>query len=306
MSEGSSGLRLSRLPLYAKFVRVYIVDGPLAMLVGLCAAFREVPLTAAHLAKALICVALGTVLFYIVHALDDITGVKTGTDVKTAPRKAEMGEPKLLASGQISMAEAKALVRWMAAAALGLLCAFGAMTTWPVVAFALAAILITGQYSYGARWSYRGLGEANVVLNFASCVLVPYAFLTGRVTERMMFLGLVCGLFVVVVTFCSNALDYAEDRATGRRSLHVVLGPRLVKVAFIGLLASLWALYAAGLAASMLTPALPALLVVPLHALAARHFLAGRFDIARAHAFRASRLNAFIVCLTLLVGSSAV
>lgn len=306
MSEGSPGLRLSRLPLYAKFLRVYIVDGPLAMLVGLCAAFREVPLTAVHLVKALVCVALGTVLFYIVHALDDITGVKTGTDVKTAPRKAQMGEPKLLASGQISMAEAKALVRWLAVAALGLLCAFSVMATWPVVALALAAILITGQYSYGARWSYRGLGEANVVLNFASCVLVPYAFLTGRVTERMMLLGLLCGLFIVVVTFCSNALDYAEDRATGRRSLHVLLGPRRIKIAFIGLLASLWALYAAGLITSALPPALPALLVAPLHVLAARYFVSERFDRARVHAFRANRLNALIICLTLLVGSSSV
>src|SRR6185503_3961487 len=97
--------------------------------------------------------AMGIVLFYIVHALDDITGVKTGTDLKTAPRKARIGEPKLLASGVLSMREAK-LVVWT-------LLAVTAALAVPVLAFAppvavvaiVLATFITGQYSYGARWS---------------------------------------------------------------------------------------------------------------------------------------------------------
>ena len=285
-------LNPARLALYAKFVRVYIVDGPLAMSVGLVAALAQVPPSLEALAKGAWMLGLGTLLFYLVHCLDDITGFKTGTDRATAARKARIGEPKLLASGDISLAEARAIAKVLAAASSFLLLGVVWTAPWYVSLTAVAAIIVTGQYSYAAKWSYRGLGELTVVLNFACCVVMPYLYITETLSWELVAIALEYGLFVVVITFSSNLADMEEDAATGRRSLCVLLGHRRVTRLLYALLVMIWA----SVILLVLSGTLPwfaaaLLLLLPVHVDAARAFSRGEAQRARAAAFTAARRN---------------
>ncbi len=295
-------LKLARLPLYARFVRVYIVDPPLAGLVGIIAGFGVVAPDVPSVLKVLLLEAMGVVLFYIVHALDDITGVKTGTDLKTARRKAEIGEPKLLASGVLSMSEAKSIVRALSAVS-------GVMAFW-VFAFAppqaivaiILATVITGQYSYGARWSYHGLGELTVLLNFAACVIVPYIYITGGLSARIAGIGLLVGMSIVCVTFCSNFLDVEEDTSTGRKSLMVLLGVRPTKILFTTLVSAFWLLYAGSWWRGIVPRgAVVVVALLPFHALAIHCFWTDRPLRARKLCFYGNRLHAVLLAGALWV-----
>jgi 1,4-dihydroxy-2-naphthoate octaprenyltransferase len=295
-------LRFDRVPLYARFVRVYIIDPPLAACVGIVAGFSVTPITPMLLVRVLLLVAMGVVLFYIVHALDDITGVKTGVDVLTAPRKAATGEPKLLASGILTMLEAKSLVAFLLAVVILLAIPVLLTASLPALVAILLATVITGQYSYGARWSYRGLGELTVLTNFAACAIVPYIYITGHLTRNMAFIGLLVGVSIVFVTFCSNFLDYNEDLRAGRRSIMVMLGVHRTKIVFAALDCVFWLLYLIGLVRGMLPPAAWLVFVLlPTHVLAVWHFTQGNAPVARRLCFRNNRMHAVLLIVALLI-----
>jgi 1,4-dihydroxy-2-naphthoate octaprenyltransferase len=295
-------LKVARLPLYARFVRVYIVDPPLAALVGIVAGFGAVSPTLPRILSVLLLLALGVVLFYIVHALDDITGVKTGTDVRSAPRKAELGEPKLLASGLLSMDEARGIVFVLTLVAGVLALPVLALAPPKAILAIVLATLITGQYSSGARWSYHGLGEATVLLNFACCVIVPYVFLTGELSLQITLLGLLTGLSIVMVTFSSNFLDFEADAATGRKSLMVLFGVGPTKLLFAAVSGCFWLLYVTFWLRHLVPPATAAIAVLlPLHILAVRHFWHDRAQAARRLCFISNRLHASLLVLALLI-----
>lgn len=300
-------LSLARLPLYARFVRVSIVDPPLAAAVGIAAGFGVVEPGVSRLLKVLLLFAMGIVLFYIVHALDDITGVRTGTDLKTAPRKARIGEPKLLASGVLSMREATRVVWTLAGVTVAIAAPVFVFAPPPAIVAIVLATVITGQYSYGARWSYRGLGELTVLLNFAACVIVPYLYITGQWSTRVATMGLLVGLSIVCVTFCSNFLDLEEDAGTGRKSLMVLLGVRRTKILFTAVIAAFWLVYAISWWSAVVPRGAAVVLVVlPLQGLALRHFWKDRPMAARRLCFYSNRLHAVLLAGAIWVHSLTV
>ena len=207
-----------------------------------------------------------------------------------------MGEPKLLSDGSVSLAEARALARLLALIAGALTVALLFLAPPFVSALAVSLAFVTGQYSYGARWSYRGLGEVAVLVNFAGCLLVPFALVTGRVTAASLCLAALCGMFLATVTFCSNALDFEEDRQVGRRSLAVLLGPAGARALLALMHLALWSTYAIGLSTGLLPRALAgALPLIGLHVLMHWQLHAGRISAARRAAFLASRIHAVMV-----------
>ncbi len=293
---------VTRLPLYARFVRMYIVDPPLAAMVGIAAGFGAVAPRAASVLKVLLLLAMCTVLVYVVHVLDDITGLKTGTDLKTALRKAKIGEPKLLATGVLSLGEARSVLLVLVAVAAGLAVPVLAFAPPRAVVAIILAIVIAGQYSSGARWSYHGLGELSVLLAYGALAVVPYVYLTGEFGSRILWIGLLVGLAIVLANFCSNFVDVEEDASTGRKSLVVLLGVQRTKILFTALVAGFWLLYATCWWRGVVPRAAAVVAaLLPFHMLAVRYVWNDRPLEARRTCFTSNRLHAVFLTASLWV-----
>ena len=157
-------------------------------------------------------------------AFDDVTGYRDGTDERnyrqSTPVRSVRRKPLL--TGELTEAEA---IRFGRAAALLAMVATvasylagGVSSPWPLVAFVVVALLAM-QYSAGLRISYIGGGEALLVLTTAASVAVPYAYVAGSVSSRVLVEGLLLGAFLLQISAFSNTADARNDRLAGRRTV---------------------------------------------------------------------------------------
>jgi 1,4-dihydroxy-2-naphthoate octaprenyltransferase len=93
-------------------------------------------------------------------------------------------------------------------------------------------VLISANYSYGLKLSYRGAQELVILCSTGLTILIPYGLATGGYTGLVGMLTFLFGLWSLLVSVYSNLNDVAGDRAAGRRSL-AVRAPRGVYRAVI-------------------------------------------------------------------------
>lgn len=295
-------LRWSNRKAYAQLMRFALLDPPLVALVGLGVGFTEVPATAGLLARCVLLLLLGMVLFWIVHVVDDLTGLASGTDIISAPQKARIGEPKVLVTGAVQLFEARSLL--VVLVTLAGLVLVPVLSSAPAITIMLiaGAAVVTGQYSVGARWSYRSLGELMVALAFACCFLVPYSFVTARISGRAILLALLYSLCIVQVTFSSNYADLDADAQSGRHSVMVRFGVEATKRVVIAIGVAFWLVYIVALWSGAL-PRTSVVLVslLPLQWRALRAFLAGAPLEARRRYFVMNRCLAALMLLAVVV-----
>lgn len=295
-AHAPSRLRWENRKAYATLMRFGLLDPPLVALAGFAVGFTEAPVSMGSLGRCVLLLLLGVVLFWIVHVMDDLTGLASGTDIISAPQKERIGEPKVLVSGVVQMREARSLLMVLVLLA-GLLLVPVLWYAPPItVVLILSAGFITGQYSVGARWSYRSLGEFMVALNFACCFLVPYTFVTAHVSSRALLLSLLFGLCIVQVTFSSNYADLHADASSGRLSVMARFGIVATKRTVVAIGVAFWFVFAAVLWQHALPQTgLMLLVLAPLQWQALRHFIADAPLDARRGYFRMNRLLAVLV-----------
>lgn len=186
--------------------------------------------------------------------LDDVTGYRDGSDDRNYAPGAVLRDRarKPLLNGSLTVGQA---LRFGYAAALwGVLCwglAILVAPHRPVAAMLAAAfsVLISVQYSYGLRLSYRGGQELVILLSTGLSVLIPFWLLAGELTGLALLESFLFGLWSLLVSVYSNVNDVEGDRAAGRRNLATLVSPRAYGV-LIGLLtllepvAVVWALVA--------------------------------------------------------------
>ncbi|WP_445518661.1 UbiA family prenyltransferase [Streptomyces sp. NEAU-174] len=171
-------------------------------------------------------------------ATDDLVGFRNGSDArnyKAGDTKRDIrGKPLL--SGAVTEREA---VRFIAcAASVAVLAGTGAFWAldWraPAVAYLLYGVgfFFSVQYSAGLRLSYhRGGAETLLCLATTAGLLAPYLAVERHWSSPAVLVGLLLGLWLVMVSSYSNVNDADGDRSVGRRTLAASTGPRVYKTA---------------------------------------------------------------------------
>ena len=164
-------------------------------------------------------------------ALDDITGYRDGSDAANygpdAPARRLARKPLL--AGTLTPVQA-ARFAWTAAGA-GALCLLAAMLAAPhhprwVLITGAAYLVLSVQYSWGLKLSYRGGQELYLAGLGVVLVLLPYGLVTGQAGGFAVLQAVLFGLGPLLFGVYSNTNDVAGDRLVGRVVAATVLSPR--------------------------------------------------------------------------------
>jgi len=166
------------------------------------------------------------------------------------------GFTRVTAGGLIEPGRVKAAM----AATYGLAVVVGCYLVWvggvPILVVGLSSILAGllytgGPYPYG----YYGLGDLFVFVYFGVVAVagtyyvqavaplagVPVGPPAGSVTAASLLMGAAAGALATAILVVNNVRDRETDAAAGKRTLAVLLGYRLSRVEFLGLLALAYA-----------------------------------------------------------------
>lgn len=210
----------------------------------------------------------GPAVAALVGALCLQVGANFANDVFDYERGADtpdrLGPPRATATGMLSPREVKAgmwLVFGIAALAGAYLAFVGG---WPIIAVGVASIVAAIIYT-GGPWpvGYHALGDAFTFAFFGlAAVGGTYYVQAGHLTGAAIAVAIPAGCTVTAILVVNNLRDIPTDRATGKRTLAVVLGAGLTR-AWFGLLVAVayvgaFALWAAGEASPWVALTLPA------------------------------------------------
>ncbi|NIP97058.1 MAG: 1,4-dihydroxy-2-naphthoate octaprenyltransferase [Akkermansiaceae bacterium] len=102
---------------------------------------------------------------------------------------------------------------------------------WPIIAIGLPSLYLSYGYTGGpVPLAYLGLGELFVILFFGLVAVEGTHFVqTGEWGWEALVLGIQVGLLSAVLIAINNLRDVEEDRGSGKRTLAVRFGPRVVQ-----------------------------------------------------------------------------
>lgn len=189
-----------------------------------------------------VAVALGLVLIALFGlkcatcAADDIIGFRNGGDAMNYQGE-DYRPPKRkpLVTGVLTDREAVGFT--VLTTVIGLLAGIAALAVldWkvPVGAVILFALMsaFAVQYSAGLKFSYYPGGLEFVVFFVSACtVLVPYWLVAHTISANAWAIGLLMGIWLVLVVSYANIPDREGDAAVGRRTIAVLASPRTFDV----------------------------------------------------------------------------
>jgi 1,4-dihydroxy-2-naphthoate octaprenyltransferase len=221
-------------------------------------------------------------------ALDDVTGYRDGSDAANygpdVPARKRARKPLL--SGALTEAEALRFALLVAVA--GALAWAAAVLLAPhrpgwAVALVAATFVLSLQYSWGWKLSYRGFQELFLAALGWALVLGPYGLLAGRAGAFAVVQALLFGLGPLLFGVYSNTNDIAGDRRVGRLTVACLASPR-GNALFIGAVSLAETALIVGAPAAGLVPWWFPLAMLPTVALriGQYHVGFGRRDILRA------------------------
>jgi 1,4-dihydroxy-2-naphthoate octaprenyltransferase len=175
---------------------------------------------------------------------DDIAGFRNGSDAanyKAGERLRDIRTKPLL-SGSVSVRQAMAFSAGagVVAVAAGLAAFWQLRWHAPVAAYALyaAGFAFSIQYSAGLKISYhRGGAETLLCLATAAGLLAPYLAVNHSCTVPAVLESLLLGLWLVMVSSCSNVNDAEGDGMAGRKTLAVSTSEVVPKAAMMAFFA---------------------------------------------------------------------
>jgi 1,4-dihydroxy-2-naphthoate octaprenyltransferase len=246
--------------------------------------------------KALLALVVSLALQVGVNYANDYSDGVRGTDTT------RVGPTRLVGSG----AARPEAVRAAAFAAFGVAGLAGLVlavtTAWWLVAFGVVCIAAAWGYTGGSRpYGYRGLGEVAVFVFFGLVAVIGTTYVqVERVTWPAVVGACAIGTLACALLVANNLRDIPTDRATGKRTLAVVLDDRRTRVLYVGLLAVPYVLAIVLCAATWWS--LLALLSLPLAARAARRVLGGERGLGLLPVLRDTGLAELAYAVALTVG----
>jgi 1,4-dihydroxy-2-naphthoate octaprenyltransferase len=237
-----------------------------------------------------------------VNFANDASDARRGVD--TSER---IGPPRAVASGLIPERR-----MWLGVAvAFGAAVACGIYLTviagWVIVVIGLASLAAALGYTGGpVPYGYRGLGEVFVFVFFGLAATVGSRYVHDRSAPLdAWLLAIPVGLLVTAILVANNVRDIDTDRATGKRTLAVVLGRSGTRVLFAVLVYGAFVLIGLfGAAGWTPRPTLLALAAAPLAYVPVRIVSRERAGPALISALRANARLHLIVGVLLAVGAA--
>ncbi|MGH2348345.1 MAG: 1,4-dihydroxy-2-naphthoate polyprenyltransferase [bacterium] len=155
--------------------------------------------------------------------------------LRGADTSRRLGPARVTQSGLLSARE----VLTGAYVAMGLACAAGAYLValhgWPLAVVGLLSIAAGLAYT-GGPWplGYHGLGELFVFIFFGVVAVTGSAYVqTGSISMVALSASIPVGLLVTAILVLNNLRDIETDRAAGKRTLAVRLGPRATRALYV-------------------------------------------------------------------------
>ncbi|MDQ8707289.1 UbiA family prenyltransferase [Streptomyces sp. LHD-70] len=270
---------LPRLGRYARLVKFqFVLDFFLALLIVWTAMAPDTRLDGPVLLTLLV-FALGKVgVLSAVMTLDDVTGVKDGSDTANylSDDNTELRplKRKPLLTGELTVHQAQrfglAALAWGAVWWLVATLSAPHVPVWGLVVTVLLLVLSV-QYSWGLKLSYFGLGEVCLLFSASAFVLSPYALTVGELPAFVLVEALLFGFGQLLISGYSNTQDIPGDAAVGRRTVAVMASERGNQV-FLGGLTALNVLVIAVPFAAGWIPAWFALATLPVVVLRLRQY----------------------------------
>lgn len=106
---------------------------------------------------------------------------------------------------------------------------------WWLIAIGILCVLAAWYYTGGKRpYGYHGLGELAVFVFFGLIATVGTNFIQTSVFDPLaILLGGAFGLYASAVLMVNNIRDIETDAQAGKRTLAVILGPKLSRALFL-------------------------------------------------------------------------
>jgi 1,4-dihydroxy-2-naphthoate octaprenyltransferase len=213
-----AGARPRTLP--AALAPVLVGTGAAAALHG----FRLLP--------AVLALLVALALQVAVNYANDYSDGRRGTDAE------RVGPMRLVGSGAATPRQvlAAAGIAFLVAALAGLVLA--ALSSWWLIA--VGAVCITAAWTYTGGplpYGYRALGEVFVFVFFGLVAVVGTTFVqTGTLPGLAFAAAVPIGLLSVALLMVNNLRDIEGDALVGKRTLAVLLGDRVSRLAYVALL----------------------------------------------------------------------
>lgn len=218
VADWVAGARIRTLPL---------AISPVAL--GTGAGVVAIPDGPWHPARALLALVVALALQIAVNYANDYSDGVRGTD------EHRVGPARLTGSGAAEprhvLAVALSFFALAAIAGLALVIVTG---QWWMLALGAVAIVAAWFYTGGKRpYGYYGLGELFVFVFFGLVATIGSAYVQSLTVNTEAWLGgAAVGLIACAVLMANNLRDVEQDRAAGKRTLAVLVGPLAGRILF--------------------------------------------------------------------------
>ncbi len=172
----------------------------------------------------LLVLALGSLCTVLmVHVVDDIFGFLSGTDKLNEEQKEEIGHPKPIVRGDISINTAIIIASLLASGVMVsaiLLLFYFDNSLWLLP---MGAFTVLWAYSYSGwplKLSYHGMGETVLLMcGGVMPVMISYYVLSGRISLEAIWVGAFIGGLFSSILFSAQQADIEGDLSSDRLTL---------------------------------------------------------------------------------------
>ncbi len=180
-----------------------------------------------RLVAALLCLVVAVLLQVAANFANDLSDFRRGAD-----RPDRLGPTRVVAGGLIGAGEVERGIAAVLVAA-GLVGVALAVIGGPLILVVGASAVVATLAYTGGPWpyGYHALGEPFVFVYFGLVAVIGTAYLqTGRVEGLYVVAALPVGTLIAAILVVNNLRDIATDRAAGKRTLAVILGPTATRI----------------------------------------------------------------------------
>jgi 1,4-dihydroxy-2-naphthoate octaprenyltransferase len=198
------------------------------------------------------------------NLMNDLYDTQAGSDTASYPRALYAPHPVL--SGLVSRRTLITAIVLVNLADLAILVVLALARGWPVVAFALAGLVLSVAYTAPPlRLKKRGLGEPDVLVVWGPLMVGgTFYAATGTISWAVLLASLPYGLLCTTVLMGKHIDKIPFDAPLGIRTLPVILGERRARIVTLGLMVAFYVLVAlCVLVGAMPWPALAVVLALP-------------------------------------------
>ncbi len=169
-----------------------------------------------------------------------------GDFLNSADNEKRKGEPRMVQTGRISVAQMKTAIKWLVVLSFlsGLALLFTAFPNfgkqfWLMLGAGILSILGAIYYTYGKKpYGYLGLGDLAVFIFFGIVgVAGTYFIITGQFSPQAIIPAIGQGLWAMAVLNLNNLRDIETDKEVGKLTIPVRLGLKGGKIYHMVLMA---------------------------------------------------------------------